>query len=57
MSGPLGALLGQELAWSGLADNPAHRSSIKMALSKAKYVYNILFEERKWVGEKDKEQA
>ena len=36
MSQPLWALSGQGLGWSGLADDPAHRSLVRVALSKAK---------------------
>ena len=57
MSGQLGALSGQEWAWPGLADDPAYRSPVKVALSRAKYVHNMLLEGRKWVGEKGEEQA
>ena len=54
MSRPLGALSGQDLAWPGLADDPAHRSPVKVALSKAKYVlvHNMLGDGRKWVGKR-----
>ena len=37
MSRLLRALSGQDLAWPGLADDPAHRSLVKLAISKAMY--------------------
>ncbi len=56
MSRPLEALLDQDLAWPDLADDPAHRSPVKVALSKVKYVHGMLLGGRKWVG-KSEEQA
>ncbi len=53
MSRPLGTLSGQDLAWPGLADDPAHRSPVKVALSEAKYVHSILLGGRKWVGKSE----
>ena len=50
MSRLLGAFLSQDLAWPGLADNLAHRSPVKMAPSKAKYLHSGFPRGKKWVG-------
>ncbi len=52
----MGALSGQDLAWPRLADNPAHCSPVKLALSEAKYVHSMLLGGRKWMGKRG-EQA